>query len=131
MIFTFYISLFYFHLSLFIFHFSFFIFHFSFFSLLYFHTLFHSNHFSFFIFHISNQIFHSFTNSTTIHLIYKKKINKLFFNNLFHQLNFKTRPDTRLPQSRAGGQGPYLRSLDHLGRSSEAKDRKKNKKSKV
>ena len=24
-----------------------------------------------------------------------------------------TRPDTRLPQSRAGGQGPYLRSLDH------------------
>ena len=33
----------------------------------------------------------------------------------------KTRPDTRLPQSRAGGQGPYLRSLDHLGRSSEAK----------
>ena len=33
----------------------------------------------------------------------------------------KTRPDTRLPQSRAGGQGPYLRSLDHLGWSSEAK----------
>ena len=31
----------------------------------------------------------------------------------------KTRPDTRLPKSRAGGQGPYLRSLDHLGRSSE------------
>ena len=30
----------------------------------------------------------------------------------------KTRPDTRLPQSRAGGQGPYLRSPDHLGRSS-------------
>ena len=29
-----------------------------------------------------------------------------------------TRPDTRLPQSRAGGQGPYL------GRSSEAKDLK-------
>ena len=40
----------------------------------------------------------------------------------------KTRPDTRLPQSRAGGQGPYLRSLHHLGRSSEAKDRKKTKK---
>ena len=30
-----------------------------------------------------------------------------------------TRPDTRLPKSRAGGQEPYLRSLDHLGRSSE------------
>ena len=40
----------------------------------------------------------------------------------------KTRPDTRLPKSRAGGQGPYLRSLHHLGRSSEAKDRKKTKK---
>ena len=40
-------------------------------------------------------------------------------------LSNKTRPDTRLPQSRAGGQGPYLRSLDHLGRSREAKDRKK------
>ena len=26
----------------------------------------------------------------------------------------KTRPDTRLPQSRAGGQGPYLRSLEHM-----------------
>ena len=33
------------------------------------------------------------------------------------------RSDIRLPQSHAGGQGPYLRSLDHLGRSSEAKDR--------
>ena len=40
----------------------------------------------------------------------------------------QTRPDTRLPQSRAGGQGLYLRSLDHLGRSSEAKDRKKKPK---
>ena len=30
--------------------------------------------------------------------------------------------DTRLPKSRAGGQGPYLRSLDHLGRSSVVKD---------
>ena len=35
-----------------------------------------------------------------------------------HQSKVKTRPDTRLPKSRAGGQGPYLRSLDHLGRSS-------------
>ena len=33
----------------------------------------------------------------------------------------KTRPDTRLPQSRAGGQGPYLRSPEHLGRSGKAK----------
>ena len=32
-----------------------------------------------------------------------------------------TRPDTWLPKSRAGGQGPYLRSLDHLGRSSEVR----------
>ena len=31
----------------------------------------------------------------------------------------RTRPDNRLPKSRAGGQGPYLRSQDHLGRSSE------------
>ena len=40
----------------------------------------------------------------------------------------KTRSDTRLPQSRAGGQGPYLWSLDQLGRSSEAKDGKNPKK---
>ena len=39
----------------------------------------------------------------------------------------KTRSDTQLSQSRVGGQGLFLRSLDHLGRSSEAKDRKKNK----
>ena len=32
-----------------------------------------------------------------------------------------TRPDTRQPKTRAGGQGPYLRSPDHLGRSSEVK----------
>ena len=44
---------------------------------------------------------------------------------------YKTRPDTRLPQSRAGGQGLYLRSLNHLGRSGEAKDCKNQKKSKV
>ena len=30
-----------------------------------------------------------------------------------------TRPDTQLPKSQASGQGPYLRSLDHLGRSSK------------
>ena len=34
----------------------------------------------------------------------------------------KARPDTRLPKSRAGGQGPYLRSPDYLGRSSEVKE---------
>ena len=34
----------------------------------------------------------------------------------------KTRPDTRLPKSRAGGQGPYLRSPDHFGRDSEVKE---------
>ena len=28
-----------------------------------------------------------------------------------------TRPDTGLPQSRVGGQGPYLRSGEHLGKS--------------
>ena len=33
-----------------------------------------------------------------------------------------TRPDTRLPMSRAGGQGPYLRSVEHLGRSGIAKN---------
>ena len=35
---------------------------------------------------------------------------------------FKTRPDTRLPQSHTGGQGPYLRSVEHLGRSGIAKN---------
>ena len=40
--------------------------------------------------------------------------------NVLHDLIYlETRPDTRLPKSRAGGQGLYLRSLDHLGRSSE------------
>ena len=34
----------------------------------------------------------------------------------------KTRPDTLLPQSRLGGQGPFLRSLDHLGKSSGVKE---------
>ena len=43
----------------------------------------------------------------------------------------RTRPDTRLPQSRAGGQGLYLRSLNHLERNSETKDRENPQKSKV
>ena len=34
----------------------------------------------------------------------------------------KTRPDTRLPKSRVGWQGPYFRSPDHLGRSSEVRE---------
>ena len=37
-------------------------------------------------------------------------------------LYWKTRPDTRLPQSHAGGQGPYLRSVGRLGRSGKAKN---------
>ena len=41
---------------------------------------------------------------------------------------FRTGPDTRLPQSRAVGQGLYLRSLDRLGQSSKPKDRKKQNK---
>ena len=40
----------------------------------------------------------------------------------------QTRPDTWLPQSCADGQGLYLRSLYHLGRSNEAKDYKNQKK---
>ena len=40
----------------------------------------------------------------------------------------RTRPDTRLPQSRAGGQGSFLRSLDHLGRRREVKELKNIKK---
>ena len=36
----------------------------------------------------------------------------------------ETRPDTRLPKSRAGGQGPYLRSLDQLGKNSEVQKQK-------
>ena len=51
-----------------------------------------------------------------------------FFSKLHKKEKKKTRPDTRLPQSRAGGQGLYFRSLNHLGRSGEAKDRKNQKK---
>ena len=51
------------------------------------------------------------------------------FGNLrFNGIHIQTRPDTRLPQSGAGGQGPYLRSLDHLGGSSESKKHKNPKK---
>ena len=40
----------------------------------------------------------------------------------------KTRPDTWLPKSHAGGQGAYLTSPDHLGGSSEVKEKKSEKK---
>ena len=43
-------------------------------------------------------------------------------NGLKKHVVYETRPDTRLPQSRAGGQGPYLRSVEHLGRSGIAKN---------
>ena len=39
-----------------------------------------------------------------------------------------TRLDKQLHQLHAGGQGQYFRSLDYLGRSSEAKDCKNPKK---
>ena len=39
---------------------------------------------------------------------------------------YKTRPDTRLPKSRAGGQGPYLRS-PYLGRSRSRRSRRGNR----
>ena len=39
--------------------------------------------------------------------------------NIFHT---KTRPDTQLPKLRAGGQGPYLRSLDYLDSDSGVKE---------
>ena len=52
-----------------------------------------------------------------VHHSYRMYIDYLL-NASFIQL---TKPDVRLPQSRVGGQGLYLRSLDHLGRSSEAK----------
>ena len=45
-----------------------------------------------------------------------------------HSHGVGTRLDTQLPQSRVGGQGLYLRSLNHLGRSSEVKNRKKKQK---
>ena len=39
-----------------------------------------------------------------------------------HEIFLLTRPDTRLPQSRAGGQGQcWRRSLEHLGRISKLK----------
>ena len=47
-----------------------------------------------------------------------------------HVKNKRFKPDTRLPQPRVVGQGLYLRSLDYLGRSSEAKDRNRKKQTK-
>ena len=42
----------------------------------------------------------------------------------------KTRPDTRLPKSRAGGKGRYFKSMKHLGRNSKANALKKKKEKK-
>ena len=43
----------------------------------------------------------------------------------------RTRPDTLLPQLRAGGQGLYWRSLHHLGRTLRPKTAKTKKKKSV
>ena len=58
----------------------------------------------------------------------KEKETFLFPHNFFKKVSngrvvfVVTRPDTRLPKSRAGGQGPNLRSPDYLGRGSEVKE---------
>ena len=49
------------------------------------------------------------------------KVLRAFVNTGVNYTNV-SRPDTRLPKSRAGGQGPYLRSPDYFGRSSEVKE---------
>ena len=51
--------------------------------------------------------------------VIKRAVKRLLFLRFYC---VKTRPDTRLPQSRAGGQGPYFRSVEHLGRSGIAKN---------
>ena len=55
----------------------------------------------------------------------------LFYLNCFFKVveaKYRVSGYIRLPESRAGGQGPCLRSLDHLGRSSEDKETKSEKK---
>ena len=52
----------------------------------------------------------------------KKKFPDSFGFPLYLYFYSKTRPDTRLPKSRAGGQGPFLSPQDHLGRGSEVKE---------
>jgi len=56
----------------------------------------------------------------------KKAYDRANMNDMLHVIHEQgftgTRPDTRLPKSRAGGQGPFLRSLDHLGKSSGVKE---------
>ena len=42
---------------------------------------------------------------------------------------FITRPDTRLPQLRAGGQGPYLRSVEHWAGAVQPKPHERRKSS--
>ena len=58
--------------------------------------------------------------NTLVFLTFFKRINE---NSCVwsHLIENETRPDTRLPKSRECGQGPYLRSPDHLGRSSGVK----------
>ena len=62
------------------------------------------------------------------HRILQTKKNILYERHIFFSFCNETWPDTRLPQSRAGGQGPYLRSPEHLGRSGKAKKLKKAEK---
>ena len=40
---------------------------------------------------------------------------KIGLKSILNKICNKARPDTWLPKSSAGGQGPYLRSLDHFG----------------
>ena len=69
---------------------------------------------------ISLSAFHCLKKNPTDILPLQRRLYLILFAVLFLSFSEETRPDTRLPKSHAGGQGPYLRSLDHLGRSSEA-----------
>ena len=57
-----------------------------------------------------------------------KNLNLEAQENVNRYMKEKNKARYRLPQTRVGGQGPYLRSLQHFSRSSEAKDRKNLKK---
>ena len=66
---------------------------------------------------ILGSLTHLFVHLRLMHLlIYSQKSSKFSIS-----VDKKTRPDTWLPKSGAGGQGPYLRSPDHMGRSKEGK----------
>ena len=62
--------------------------------------------------------------TTSIGFSVEKGYRKVFSTTVFSKmvLSWTILPDTRLPRSRAGGQGPYLRSVEHLGRSGIAKN---------